>query len=180
MIQPAYMKLLKLPQLKQIYEYDCGATVLQSVLGYFGIEVKPHKIRKHAGTNKNGTLIVGITTTLAKHGLQYTSKQMTIKEVINFLDQQIPVILLLQAWTKKKKIDWKNDWTDGHYVVAIGHDKKKMIFADPWSFTHTFLTFDELEQRWHDKDPRGKKHINWGIAVYGKDPSIKEKLIHMD
>ncbi len=174
------MKLLKLPQLKQIYEYDCGATVLQSVLGYFGIEVKPHKIRKHAGTNKDGTLIVGITVTLAKHGLKYTSKQMTVREVTHFLDTGIPVILLLQAWTTKKNVNWETDWSDGHYVAAIGYDKKKMIFADPWSFTHTYLTFDELKKRWHDKDPRGKKHINWGIAVYGKDPSINKKLIHMD
>jgi len=79
----------------------------------------------------------------------------------------------------KKKINWQNNWSDGHYVVAIGFDKNKIYFADPSSIYKTYLTYKELEERWHDQDINDKKYINYGIAVMGKSNYKYSKTIHM-
>ncbi len=175
------MKTITLPQLRQTYSYDCGAKVLQSVLVYYGIEVREDYIIKSAGTSKDGTPINGIIKVAKKHGLKTDSRQMTIKDVKEYLKKNIPVILVLQAWTKKKKIDWENDWVDGHYVVAIGYTKDKIIFEDPSSFVRTYLKYEELLKRWHDIDQDGKIYFHHAIAVFGKKPRFnRDKIVHMD
>ncbi|MBU2236000.1 C39 family peptidase, partial [Patescibacteria group bacterium] len=91
-------------------------------------------------------------------------------DIKKFINKKIPVILLVQAWTNIKNVNWEKDWIDGHYVVAIGYDKNKIYFEDPSSISRTHLTYNELIKRWHDTDCDGKKYVNYGIAVYGKKP----------
>lgn len=174
------MKIKNFPNFRQTYEYDCGAQALQSVLAYYGIDIRSEKIMKLAGTSKTGTPIKNIKKIAEKFGLKTKMSEMSILDVKKYIDKKIPVILLLQAWTEKKNIDWVNDWRNGHYAVAIGYDSKKIYFEDPSSIFRTFLTYSELEKRWHDK-VSNNKYINYGVAIYGKNPSYNpEKLIHMD
>ncbi len=175
------MKILDFPILRQTFDYDCGAKALQSVLVYYGVEVREDTIIKLAHTNKDiGTPIEGIIETIEKYGLKYVSKSMNISEVKDFIDKNVPVIVVIQAWKDKKNVDWKNDWDDGHYVTIIGYDSEKIIFEDPSSFEKTYLTCDEFLKRWHDVDSKGKKYFNHGIAVFGKEHKFdSEKLIHM-
>ncbi|MDD3285555.1 MAG: cysteine peptidase family C39 domain-containing protein [Patescibacteria group bacterium] len=168
------MRIISFPCLRQSYEWDCGASALQSVLAYYGFDIREEIIIKLAGTNKKGTPVRGIKKTLNKYKLAIEGGKISIEEIKNYLDREIPVIILLQAWTKKQKIDWSNDWQDGHYVVAIGYDSKKIYFSDPSSFRTTFLNYQELENRWHDIDSNGKKYLNWGLAVIGS--ATKDKL----
>lgn len=86
---------------------------------------------------------------------------------------------MVQAWNENKKTNWRKDWGDEHYVVAIGYDKTNIYFEDPYVLERTFLPFDELISRWHGV-VIGKKYINQGIAIYGKKPKfISKKIIHM-
>ena len=175
------MKTITLPQLRQTYGYDCGATALQSILVYYGIEVREDHIIKSAGTSKDGTSIQGIIKVTNKYGLKTDSRQMTIKDIKEYLLKSIPVILVLQAWTEKKKVNWEKDWIDGHYVVAIGFTKDKILFEDPSSFERTYLKYDELQKRWHDVDVDGKKYFHHGIAIFGKKPQFnRDEVVHMD
>lgn len=175
------MKVIDLPQLHQVYEYDCGAAALQAVLVYYGIEVGEGNIIKDAKTSKTGTCMQGMIRVIHEYNLQCICKQMTIEEVKKFIKKRIPVILVLQAWSLEKEPDWANDWIDGHYVVAIGYSKDKILFEDPLSFERTFLRYVELEKRWHDVDNRGNKYEHYGIAVFGQKPKYdKRKIIHMD
>jgi len=175
------MKVLNLPRQHQTYGYDCGAAVLEIVLAYYGIELREELVMKRAGTTINGTPIKGIVDTAAKLGLKCASKAMTIDEVKKYLDRKIPVILLLQAWTSKKKVNWEKDWADGHYVIAIGYNREKVVFQDPYSFKLTYLKYDELEQRWHDIDSKGRKYVHHCIAIQGRKPEFsKHRIIHMD
>lgn len=176
------MKIIQLPKLHQIYEWDCGANAIQSVLAYYGIEKREEIIIKHAKTSeKHGTHINDITKTIKKFGLDLDCKTMTIKDLKKYIDKNIPIIVLLQAWSDKKEVDWENSWDNGHYVIAIGYNNDKIIFEDPSSFNRTYLKNDELEVRWHDIDKNGKKYIHYGVAVYGKKPSFNQnKIIHMD
>ncbi len=174
-------KLLEFPELRQTFDYDCGAKALQSVLAYYGIEAREDKIMNEANTTKEGTSIDDLVKTARKYGLKARSRKMTVRDVKKFIDKGVPVILVLQAWTENKAVNWENDWEDGHYVVAIGYDDEKVIFEDPSSFERVYLTYDELKKRWHDLDADGKKYINHGIAFYGKKAKFSLKNVsHMD
>jgi len=173
------MKILKFPELRQTYEYDCGAIATQAVLAYYSVDLGEQTIMKMAGTQKSGTPIAGLKKVFKKYGLSFEAGQMTIEDVKKYIDKKIPVILLLQAWADEKP-DWQKDWHDGHYVVAIGYGAKKIYFEDPYKLVRTYLDDKELLERWHDIDHKGKKHINWGMAVFGKKTPKAHQAIHMD
>lgn len=175
------MKLLNFPERRQTYNYDCWASAIQSILNYYGIDVRENIIMKTAGTNKDWTSIAGIEKVAHKHGLTTKTEHMTIAKIKKYLDQKIPVIVVLQAWTEKKHKDRKSDRVDGHYVVVIWYDQDKLYFEDPSSIFRTYLLFKEFKDRWHDRDDDGKAYYHYGIAVYGKKPEYNlKKTIHMD
>jgi ABC-type bacteriocin/lantibiotic exporter with double-glycine peptidase domain len=173
------MKLLDFPTFRQTKNYDCGAIATQMVLAYFEIDVQGNKIIKETQCNKSGTEIKNIIKTLSKYGLKCKSEKMNIGILKKHIKDNQPIIIPLQAWTNKKNIDWKNNWSDGHYVVAIGYDKNKIYFADPSSIYKTYLKYEELEKRWHDQDVNEKKYINYGIAISGKSDYSYSKIIQM-
>jgi len=176
-----HMKLLTLPLLRQAYHYGCGAKALQTILAYYGIDSREDQIMRYAKTSESGTTIKDIIRVAKKFGLKAVGKEMTIEQIKRYLDKKIPVILVLQAWTKKTNVNWEKNWSDGHYAVALGYTKDKIIFEDPATFPRTFLYNYELEERWHDMDEKGKKYFHFGIAIYGKKPRFDAgKLIHMD
>ncbi len=169
------MKMIDFPRGRQTYNYDCGAKAVQLVLAYYGKDVREDIIMKLAGTSKNGTPISGIMKVAEKYGLHATVHDMTLKELKKHLAHKKPVILVLQAWTDKKHVDWEKDWVDGHYVVAIGYDRKRIYFADPSSFLRTYIPYKELMKRWHDIDTDGKKYVNYGIVFHGLREHFDER-----
>ncbi|MBI2448102.1 C39 family peptidase [Candidatus Microgenomates bacterium] len=174
-------KILLFPTMRQTFEWDCGAKAVQSVLAYYGIDEREEVLMKLAGTTKNGTPIKGIKKVLKKYGLDFEDHEMTIKDLKKFIKKKMPVIILLQAWAEKKHVDWSNHWESGHFAVVIGYDRKRIYFEDPASTTRTFLTYEELEKRWHDFDMGTKKYIHYGIAVHGKHPSFSfKRFIRME
>jgi len=175
------MKILKFPELHQTYNWDCGASVMQSILTYYGFDVREEVVMKIAKTTKRGTPIPGLIAVAEKYHLTFKAGKMMVENIKKYLDKKIPVILLLQAWSGKKRIKWESDWFDGHYVVAVGYNSQRIYFEDPWTFSRTYLAYPELEKRWHDVDRDGKKHFNWGMAVFGKKPKYGlDKSKHMD
>jgi len=174
-------KIIHLPQLRQTYGFDCGAKALQTVLVYFGIEVREDEVMKFANTSEDGTPVRGIVETAKRYGLTPDMRQMTIYDVKQYLDKETPVILVLQAWTEERVVNWELDWEDGHYVVAVGYTDDRVLFVDPSSFERTYLLYNELESRWHDVDGGGVRYDHYGIALFGKEPAFDEdEIIHMD
>lgn len=175
------MKLLVFPTLRQTYGYDCGAKSAQGVLEYYGIDVREDEIMKCAGTKRSGTPIKGIMKVFAKYGLKSKAEKLTIAKLKRFIDRKMPVIIDVQAWSEKKGTKWGRDWNDGHYVVVIGYDKKKIYFQDPYSLLRDYLTYSELDERWHDVDVNGKRYVDYGIVAYGKRRKFSEKkFVHME
>ena len=175
------MKLLTFPELRQTYEYDCGAKATEAVLEYYGFDVSESEIMKIANTTRSGTPIKGIIKTIKKFGLKHKAGTMTLSQIKKYINKKIPVILVLQAWTEQKEVNWEKDWRDGHYVIVIGYDKHKLYFADPSSILRTYLTYKELDKRWHDKNQQNKRYVHYGIAVFGHKPRFNPKeKIHMD
>lgn len=167
------------PELRQIYEYDCGASALQSVLMYYGFDIREGQVMKLARTaKKEGTAPDNILKAAMKLGLKAKSiAPMSLDELFAFLDKGQPVIIALQAWSRKPK-DYSNSWTDGHYVVAIGYDSRRVYFEDPAAINRTYLSHRELINRWHDCDSK-QQYYNLGIVISGKRKA-KPKMEHMD
>ena len=176
------MKILKFPISKQTFDYDCGAKAMQSILTYYGIDLLEIEIIKIAKSNSDGTPIHGMIKVAKHFGFNAKAEKITIDKLKKYINRKIPVILLIQAWAKRKIKNWKNDWKDGHYVVAIGYDKKRIYFEDPYAVLRTYLTYSELEERWHDIDSStGKKYEHSGIILLSdkKGSYNPDKIIHM-
>jgi ATP-binding cassette subfamily B protein len=170
------MIIKNIPTFRQSNDYDCGATALQVIFAYFGIEKNVQEIIKLVKTTENGTSMIKMRSIVEKHGFKTKLGEMTVEDIKKYLNKKIPVILLVQAWPYKKIIDWQNSWSAGHYVVAIGYDKNKLYFEDPSSIYRTYLSYKELKDRWHDiRD--GKKCVNYGLAIYGKKPIYNQNKI---
>jgi len=173
------MTKLTFPNLLQTFEYDCGATAIQSILLYYGIEIKANKIITYAKTDeKSGTFIKDTEAVFLQYGLKYDSQTLSILDLESYLKKKIPVMILLQAWSATQK-NYSTSYKDGHWVVAIGFDSQNIYFADPYISAISFIPKKEFKSRWHGKEGR-KKIQNYGIAVFGKRPSYSSrKIVYM-
>lgn len=169
------------PDVRQAYTYDCGASAVQSVLAYYGNNVREDVIMQALGTTpEDGTNTADIVRFLKEEKFDIKSGTMTLDTLKTFIDMDYPVILAIQAYRDDECINYRNDYEDGHYVVAVGYDDDQVFFEDPSSFNKTYLTYQELEDRWHDADGM-KKYEHFGIVVVGKrDKMNSRKIEHLD
>jgi len=182
------IKIIEFPELRQVFNYDCGASALQSVMVFYGIELREDFIleqleAQHTDIFDNGVHISAIIKMANDYGINAELKQsLQAADLIKFIKNESPVIILLQAWRdENNKIKWSDDYRDGHYVVAIGYTNDKIIFEDPSSFTRTFLSFDELNERWHAIDDDGKKNIKSQAIIFsGQKDFDSNDLKHMN
>jgi predicted double-glycine peptidase len=182
------MKIINFPNYRQ-YRGDCGVYAVSAVLAYYGIDTFGIDIARLSGSNhRYGTPISGLIKVARKHGLKVTKKKMSARDLKNYINKKIPVILLLQAWSGKKDFDYTPGNSDhGHYVVAIGYDDRRVYFEDPYTIYRSYLTWKQLEERWHGWNDAGafsegkpKKVFNLGIAINGKKPVYRrEKFVPM-
>ena len=171
------------PFKKQVYSYDCGAACMETVLTYFGYDTREDYIMKIASTAKNGTMIAGLMKVADEFGLKYKAREhMTIEDLKKCINRRLPCITTIQAWrSDKKKKNWEDGWRNGHYVVPIGYDDNNLYFEDPASEHRTYLTFAEMDRRWHDTDVKGKKLIHFGLIFYGRpDRFDATETVHME
>ena len=167
-------KLIVFPELHQVYDYDCGACALQCVLAYYGGTVREQKVMEHADTTEeDGTDAPGMLKALKYYGLKFKDGSMTIEDVKAYIDKDIPVILIIQAYNGKPPKTWKGKADHSHWVVAIGYKGNKIIFEDPDSVYRTYVDEKDLLDRWYDYN--NEPHY-YGIAVFGK-PAFKPSLI---
>lgn len=175
------VKLLNFPNLRQSDHDSCGVVALQVVLQYYGIDLVESELKTDLKFNKkDGVLPENIIKFCHKMDLKTDDKEnMTIDDLKKYINDDIPVIIEIQSWKnypKPKDIKYENDWEDGHYVVVIGYTDKEIILSDSATINLTYIKYDDLMERWHDID-KGEKHIQYGIAIYGKKPKYdKDKI----
>ena len=180
---------LDFPELRQIYNYDCGVSAMQQVLIYYGIEKREDELIKLLDTKK---------TTIIEHGTKLSKmievfkyfaldaeivRNSNIKEVKKLIDSGVPPIILMQAWRDYSvgNLDWEKDYSDGHFVIAIGYNDTCLFFEDPASVTRTYLGFEEFEKRWHDLDDNNKtKNNHVAVIVRGEKKYNSKLIVHMD
>jgi len=172
-------KLIDFPEERQAFNYDCGAKCIQLVLMYYGFDMPEIEIIKIAKTDKSGTSFLGLKKVAKKFKLKVKSKKMSLDDLKKYIDKKIPVIIAIQAWPKRP-CHLNKSWKHGHYVIPLGYDEKRFYFEDPAAVLRTYLTFNELNERWHDMGHDKKKVQNLGIIIYGTNPVFRnDKVIHM-
>jgi predicted double-glycine peptidase len=174
---PAKAIKIALPGVRQQTKYSCGAVAFRAICMYFGVGPEDEKeYIKMLGTNaKDGTWPEAIVKHAKRLGFKVHAKiGMTIEELKNFLDQGIPVICSMQAWGSPK---YYKTADSGHYIVAIGYDKKRLYFEDPSmdGGRRGYLSYKEFDERWHDKDCHGHDCNHLGIALWHYTPKPVKK-----
>lgn len=166
-------KILDFPSVKQSTVDNSGICAIQSVLAYYGENYREDQISNEIRISNNEmsdkTSVDNILNLFMNKDYKVESRSMNINELLYFINRDIPVILLIQAWGDMD--DYSDEWKSGHYVVAIGYTRNKILFQDSTSFQLCYLTYEELMTRWHDQD-EDRKYINYGIAVSGKNPKF--------
>jgi predicted double-glycine peptidase len=166
-------KLLDFPNTRQSFEYSCGPGAVQAVLAYYGEDFRESELIDLLKTDKTeGTYVKDIIEFLNLKGFSVTVKQnMTTSELFSYIDNNIPVIVMIQAWGSEADFmkNYKDSWNDGHFVVVIGYTNKDILFSDPALFNIGYIPIPEFVDRWHDYDEGETKTYQLGIIVYGKE-----------
>lgn len=170
---------IEVPLSRQATDYTCGIASLQSLLGYYGTDVREDVLSKECKSKKStGTKYENIIKCAESYRLTILSKTgMTVEQLKSLIDESKPVILVIQAWRDDPEISWEEDWDDGHYVVAVGYDDLNMYFMDPSTLgNYTYIPLAEFLNRWHD---RSKKKVLEHFGMYSTDgiPSYNPKEI---
>lgn len=164
--------ILDLPKTRQAEKWTCGANAVQKICAYYGEDYREMDLVKRLHTTPaEGTDLQSILD-FFKHTKFKTDvrEHMTIDELKEYIDEEIPVILMLQAWVKHP--EELEGWNNGHYSVCIGYTKDELLFADPSLYDIGYIPINKLIARWHDVDVGDKKYYQLGIAVYGKKPKF--------
>ncbi|MDD5095773.1 MAG: cysteine peptidase family C39 domain-containing protein [Dehalococcoidia bacterium] len=176
--------MINLRNTRQTFDFDCGAKALQTVMEYYGVEMRGDEVLKELNSDRSGTNPVNMIALAEKKGFQvFASANVPLEELKRFVDEGYPVIVLLQAWAERYMTleDWRSDFEDGHYAIAIGYKDHVIIFEDPSSIRRTWLTEEEFLARWHDKDPgTGRKVNHFAMVLKGKKPVARIAPEHMD
>jgi ATP-binding cassette subfamily B protein len=158
------IKLIEFPEYRQPDADSCGATTIHMILTYYGIDENLEDIERLAGTNHEfGTSIAGMKRVADEYNLKYEERTLTIDDLKHNIDKGRPIIIMIQAWSVKDNVDWKNEWNQGHYVCVRGYDSRRIYFADPVNVKITFLSYVELEDRWHGYNDNDDEIYNWGM-----------------
>jgi len=156
---------IDLSKISQKTDYSCGPASLLAVVQYFrpGTDLGEDELIEIANTcSKHGTSPHNLVKAGNKLGLKMKSQRMTIDDVKKCLDNGRLVILNFQAWYPNNNY---SKYDSGHYAIAIGYDNKGIVFEDPALNSHKgYLTFKELDRRWHGGTGDNKVD-HYGIIV---------------
>jgi len=174
------IKILDFPIIRQSTRYSCICTALQSYLCYYGIDKREKQLMNEMNVNNNTVEMhpKKILRIARKYGFKALYKKLTIDDVIDYIKNNIPVIVNFQAWSSSPKPDYSKD-DNGHYAVVIGFNNKKrhLIFSDPSCYNKCYLSYNEFEKRWHDGDTTDYDYDHRGIIIWGKNPKFNSKKI---
>jgi uncharacterized protein len=184
--------LLSVPDVYQSNQYSCGASALQAVLAYWGIEAHEDTLLKSLGTTeKYGTSPESILRVAKSYGLRADIREnLSVANIISALGKGVPAILDIQAWRDDAdghRGDWGGDWEDGHYVIALGIDNTNLYVEDPSLLgCRGFIPLKELDSRWRDYEgdppynPSKRSYVRMAIFIEGTKKSAPAGFCRID
>jgi len=180
-------RLLK--RTRQITEYSCGPSALQSVLSYWGKDVDETELMKLLHTTaEEGTYPDDIARGARALGFEAAVKvDLTLDEVERFTADGTPMIALAQVWMSARNAaaSVQDEWDNGHYIVVLAVDKDYVYFQDPYvRMSKAFAPRKAFEEHWHQVMggdlKRNPKLLHLGILIRGKTrPARKDAKTSM-
>ncbi|MDY0060213.1 MAG: N-formylglutamate amidohydrolase [Myxococcota bacterium] len=169
-------KVLEIHNLRQTFDFDCGAKALQTLFAYYGVDLREDALLRELEVDEtHGTDVQKMIRLAERLGFRVESGTgWTLEQVKQHVLAERPVIVLLQAWVNRFMTlrDWRHSWDDGHYAVVMGYNEEVLFFQDPASLHTTWLREAEFLARWHDRDPHtGEKLHNFGLVLHGREPA---------
>jgi|GEM_PF-3243054 predicted double-glycine peptidase len=132
-------KILYIPDVLQYSDFGCGDMCAQAVMAYYGTDINEIKLLKKLKTRKTiGTGTEHIIEFFEKKKFKVEARSMYIDDLISFINKEIPVIILAQAW-KNSKVRYQRTKAFGHYMIAIGYDDKNIYFEDTAIFGKGYI-----------------------------------------
>ncbi|MBI3331776.1 C39 family peptidase [Candidatus Peregrinibacteria bacterium] len=132
---------LQIPYYRQSHPFSCGAACSRMLLAFFGIQKSEKAIMTAMGTNeRRGTARGSFTAMFRRAGLKcraYT--KATMRDLRASLERGMPALLLIFDPTGDK-------W--GHYAVAVGLERGRVLMHDPANGKYFGLSQKELSKRW--------------------------------
>ncbi len=178
-----YQRCIKVPLTRQAKDYTCGVAATQSILGYYGDDYRQDVLEQDLKTTQDGTSYKDIESFAISLGYSVdVFLDMTEEQLRSNLDQRMPVMLQIQAWADNLPADYKNDWDDGHWVIAVGYDSDNYYFMDPSTLgNYTYIPRTEFPDRWHDVDNDGTQLIHFGMIIKrGQPVFVYDTVTKMD
>ena len=168
---------------RQTFDWDCGAQALQTVMAYYGVDVRGDELINQLHTTKSGTRPMDMRRVARSYGFKVRSGTgWTLEDIKWYVNAGTPVIVLLQAWAERFMTleNWANGYDDGHYAIVIDTANEIVVFEDPSSFRRTWLAESEFLTRWHDRNPETRRKVErWAMVLLGKEPVLPTPK-HMD
>ena len=149
------LSLIRVPNVRQSSDYTSCVASFQSMLAYYGIDTREDELARELKADpKNGAVTSEIQRVAVSHGLKAERKVgATLEELKKAIDEKQPALLLIQAWSDSKQVDYSKDWEDGHCVVAVGYDEVNLYLMDPSVIgRYAYIPLAEFLPRWHDQD----------------------------
>lgn len=162
---------LGIPQVEQRSDHDCGPAVVEAVLRYWlGAAIDKDMLERALGTTRaHGTGPGALVDGLRACGLDARSKQgCSMSELAYEVERGTTCILDVQAWAGSDDPDWASQWAHGHYVVLVGQEAGDLLLMDPSTpGARASLPAGDLEARWHDEEPGGRRTRRLAIFARG-------------
>ncbi len=174
---------------RQVTEYSCGASALQSVLGYWGKDVDEAELMRLLHTTPEaGTYPEDIVSGARSLGFEAQAKEnLTLDEVEQFTSDGNPMIGLAQVWRSQSGSapSVEEDWDNGHYIVVLGVDSDYVYFQDPYvRMSKAFVPRKMFEAHWHQVMggdlKNNPKLIHLGIFIRGDRPAERKAVGGVD
>jgi len=175
--------IMDVPDVRQSTRYTCGASALEAVLLYFGVEkIEDDLAEELDTTSEDGTTAEDLVRVAKAHGLKAEKREnMTLDDISKCMSEEHPVIVAIQAWPSDGDKDLSKTYGDGHYVVAIGMDDENVYFEEPSLLgSRGVLTHKDFLERWHDKEEDGDRVQHLGIVFGGKAPDPPEDFSYIE
>ena len=119
---------IRMPLSRQAKGYTCGVAAMQSILYYYGEEIREDILARELNSNPDtGTNYHNLIAAAQARGIQVEGhRDMTIDELKSALVSKKPVMVAIQAWGDNAT-DYANDWNDGHWAIAVGYDDERIL-----------------------------------------------------
>jgi predicted double-glycine peptidase len=161
------------PDIAHLMDSSSGLSALMAVCRYYGVGPEDEvELAAELSLDQRWPDPERVVVAAVRYGLSACTRcPMSSADLKEHLDRRRPVLILVQAWGQTEdeapRVSYENIWEDDHYLVAIGYDRDGVYFEDPsLQGIRGYLSWEDLEQRWHARGPNGTELHRFGAALW--------------